>query len=320
MNNRVSVSPIASAICGGPAKPSVVASERMFGWGGKYRYDLCGECGCLRLRDVPESLAPFYPAGYYAHTELASPTAARYLYRRVRDAVLFGSARAVRPLVRAILPDRISEPGEWLARCGAGPRSRILDVGCGSGTLLKRLVDAGYEHAKGVDPFIDADITYRGNVLVHRAHLDAMDGEFDVVMMHHSLEHIESQVETMASLARMLAPGGTCLIRVPIVSSFSWEEYRDRWVQLDAPRHLFLHSAESMRRLAEGAGLRIEQVVYDSTLFQFAGSELYRRDIPLKDAALHPLSRLQRMKYAARARRLNAQKRGDQAAFYLRAM
>lgn len=320
MANSLSAVPIACAICGGSARPRVVASERMFGWGGDYRYDMCADCGCLQLRDVPDSMEPFYPSGYYAFTELASPTAARHLYRRIRDAVLFGRARVARALVLPMLPRRVSDSGEWLARSRAEPRSRILDVGCGAGTLLRRLVDAGYANAQGVDPFIEADIWYRGRVLVHRARLEEIDGQFDVIMMHHSLEHIGPQVGTMAAVARMLAPGGTCLIRVPIVSSFSWEEYQDRWVQLDAPRHLFLHSRESLRRLAEGAGLRVERVVYDSTVFQFEGSELYRRDIPLKDAALHPPTRLQRIKYAVRARLLNTQQRGDQAAFYLRPM
>jgi SAM-dependent methyltransferase len=320
MESSVTDGQVACAICGGPTSLRVQASERMFGWGGAYRYDMCDKCGCLQLRDVPDRMERFYPSGYYAYTELASPTPARHLYWRVRDAILFGGARAARPLVLPLLPRRISEAGEWLARSRAEPRSRVLDVGCGSGTLLRRLVDAGYEHAKGVDPFIDGDITYRGKLLVHRALLEEVPGQFDVIMLHHSLEHIGPQVDTMASLARMLAPGGTCLIRVPVVDSFSWEEYQDRWVQLDAPRHLFLHSAESMRCLAEGAGLRVERIVYDSRLFQFEGSELYRRDIPLKDAALYPLTRLQRMKYATHARWLNARKRGDQAAFYLRHM
>jgi len=36
-------------------------------------------------------------------------------------------------------------------------------------------------------------------------------------------------------------PGGWCVIRIPTVSSFAWEHYREQWVQLDAPRHFFLH-------------------------------------------------------------------------------
>ena len=290
----------------------------MFGLGGAYRYDLCTECGCLQLRDVPANLEPFYSSSYYAFEEPERPSASRHWYRRIRDQVLFGRARAARAVFALIAPRRVAEPGEWIARSGMGPSSRILDVGCGAGNLLRRLVDTGYAHAEGVDPFISADIRYRGSRLVRRAHVEDMEGQFDLIMLHHSLEHIGPQASTMASVARLLAPGGTSLIRVPVVGSFAWEHYQDRWVQLDAPRHLFLHSAESIRRLAQGAGLRVERTVYDSTAFQFEGSELYRKDIPLKDAALHPDSRVQRAKYALRATRLNAQRRGDQAAFYLR--
>lgn len=314
----MSVAPIACAICGGQAQPCVVGAERMFGLGGEYRYDMCVDCGCLQLRDVPASMEPFYPSGYYAFDELAPPSASRHLYRRIRDDVLFGRARAARALFASVFPRHIMEPGEWIARSRAGPHSRILDVGCGVGLLLRRLVDAGYVRAEGVDPFVQTDLEYRGRRLVRRALLEEVDGQFDLIMLHHSLEHIGPQAITMASVARMLAPGGTCLIRVPIVGSFAWEHYKDRWVQLDAPRHLFLHSTESMRRLAEGAGLRVESVVHDSTAFQFEGSELYRRDIPLKDISLHRFSRGQRRQYAAGAKRLNAQQRGDQAAFYLR--
>lgn len=295
-----------------------MAEERMFGRGGQYRYDMCADCGCLQLRDVPENMAPFYSAGYYAFAEPEAPSVSRRWYRRTRDELLFGKARKLRSLLATIAPRRVAEPGAWMAQANASRHSRILDVGCGVGNLLRRLVDAGYTRVQGVDPFVDGDIGYRGRPLVRRALLEDIDGQFDVIMLHHSLEHIAEQARTMASIARLLAPGGTCLIRVPIVGSYAWEEYQDRWVQLDAPRHLFLHSPESMRRLAQGAGLRVDQVVHDSTMFQFEGSELYRRDIPLKDMALHPSPRLQRMRYKLRASRLNAERRGDQAAFYLR--
>jgi SAM-dependent methyltransferase len=320
MQNSTPEVHVTCAICGGRAEPRVVGSERMFGLGGAYRYDMCVECGCLRLRDVPSRMDPFYASGYYSLTEPDAPSSVRQWYRRVRDDVLFGRSRWARSLLVPIVPRGIMEAGEWIARSGAGPNSRILDVGCGVGTLLRRLVDAGYGNAQGVDPFVDADIMYRSRLLVRRAPIEDVDGEFDLIMLHHSLEHIEAQASTMSSVARLLAADGTCLIRVPIVSSFAWDYYEDRWVQLDAPRHLFLHSAESMRRLAEGAGLRIHSMVHDSTAFQFEGSELYRRDIPLKDMGLHPPSRTQHLKYAGRAKRLNAQQRGDQAAFYLRHM
>jgi hypothetical protein len=143
-------------------------------------------------------------------------------------------------------------------------------------------------------------------------------------MFQHSFEHLPDPQAALAAAARLLPPGGRCLIRLPLVSSYAWEHYGVDWVQLDAPRHFFLHSEESIRRLAAGAGLEILKIVYDSTAFQFVGSELYRRDIPLRsqtpdDVQLRAtaFSREEIAAFERHARELNAETRGDQAAFYL---
>ena len=51
-------------------------------------------------------------------------------------------------------------------------------------------------------------------------------------------------------------------------------------MQLDAPRHLVLYSLAGLRRLAEAEGFGVELVAFDSTGFQFWGSELVRDGIP----------------------------------------
>jgi hypothetical protein len=149
-------------------------------------------------------------------------------------------------------------------------------------------------------------------------------GEWDWVMFHHSFEHVPDPLETLRAAACLLARGGTCLIRIPTVSSEAWEQYGVDWVQLDAPRHLFLHSLESMERLAREAGLVVREVQFDSTAFQFWGSEQYRADIPLRDPrsyAVDPGASIFTAEslalFATRARELNAARRGDQAAFHL---
>ena len=76
---------------------------------------------------------------------------------------------------------------------------------------------------------------------------------------------------------------------------------------------------------AEGAGLRIVQVTYDSTEFQFCGSEQYLRDIPLHGKGSYAqglegsiFSPEEFQQYRTLADELNATERGDQAAFYLK--
>ena len=129
----------------------------------------------------------------------------------------------------------------------------------------------------------------------------------------------------MHHIVRLLKPEGVALVRIPVADSWAWRHYGADWVQLDPPRHLFLHTRRSMDLLAAAAGLKVERVVHDSTAFQFWGSEQYRRGIPLQDPrsyARNPrasaFSAGEIRTFEARAAELNACGEGDQACFYLR--
>lgn len=82
-----------------------------------------------------------------------------------------------------------------------------------------------------------------------------IEGEFDLIMFHHSLEHMSEQRGVLARVRKLLATGGWCLIRLPVVPNDAWQEFRENWVQLDAPRHEIIHSVDSLTRLA-GEGRR----------------------------------------------------------------
>jgi hypothetical protein len=57
--------------------------------------------------------------------------------------------------------------------------------------------------------------------------------------------------------------------------------FKENWVQLDAPRHFVLYAIKSINFLAEKTGFKIGHTIFDSNAFQFWGSELYKKDIPL---------------------------------------
>ena len=142
-------------------------------------------------------------------------------------------------------------------------------------------------------------------------------------MFNHSFEHIPNQKETLDSVYRLLSENGKCIIRIPTVSSFAWEKYNVNWVQLDAPRHFFLHSINSIKLLALNSGLILKDYFYDSTAFQFWGSEQYLKGIPLKSINSYDTNTKQSIflkheikLFKKKAKELNDNNLGDQVTLY----
>ena len=146
----------------------------------------------------------------------------------------------------------------------------------------------------------------------------------DFIILHHSFEHMAEPLSVLKKIYQLLLPNGYVLIRIPVSSSYAWREYDLNWVQLDAPRHLFLHSIESMQLLAKQAGFQMKDIVFDSSAFQFWGSEQYLHDIPLRadnSYLVNPdksiFTPVQIENYKRRAKELNDKNDGDSACFYL---
>lgn len=298
--------------------------EMMFGLRDEFDYVECGACGCLQIAEVPRNLERYYPGKYYSYAPAKEPSVLRRLLLRHRFAQSMGTVDT--PLGR-LLVNRYGAPAlsEWAGRLGCKRSDAVVDIGCGSGNLLVQMSALGFTHLTGLDPYIERDLSYRCGVRVLKRDVTEYDGRCDSAMLHHSFEHMANPAETMASLARVVVSGGTVLIRTPVAGKYAWRTYGADWYQIDAPRHIFVHSEASIAILARRAGFEVEGVVYDSTGRQFWASEQYKRDVPLKHPESHsldsdasPFSREQIERFEADARALNRERQGDQACFYLR--
>lgn len=148
--------------------------------------------------------------------------------------------------------------------------------------------------------------------------------KYDFILFNHSFEHIQEQFESLSKISMILSKSGTCLIRIPIKNEYIWNYYGVNWVQIDAPRHFFLHTPHSFDLLVEKAGLVIKEVVYDSTEFQFWGSKQYKHNIPLladnsysKNPNKSIFTKKMIKEFKKKAKGLNMRKQGDQAAFFI---
>lgn len=300
------------------------AREMMLGTRHEFDYFQCASCGCLQIAKVPENLGDYYPEGYYSFRKRS--VLSRNLLRALIDRRRVEYHLGGRSLVGR-LADRLAQPliyPEWVKLAGVSRESRILDVGCGGGKLLIRMALGGFRNCMGLDPFLTEDLQYPNGVSVYKRNLiefsESHPEPFDLIMFHHSFEHLVNGLEILQAAAGLLNKGGCVLIRIPLADSYCWEHYRENWVNLDAPRHLYLHTNKSMGLLADQAGLVVERVVYDSNYSQLSGSELYKKGISMDrhKTTKGVFSAEQLARFREQAQCLNASGKGDIAAFYLR--
>jgi SAM-dependent methyltransferase len=296
-----------------------MAREMMFGFRDEFLYFECAACGCLQLGTMITDWTKYYPRDYYAFASSTrrARSAIKLFLQNKRGEYSMGYHSLTGRLV-SLFKGKPAIP-DWVFRCGVGLNDSILDVGSGTGELLFQLRGLGFQRLSGLDPYIDSDIKLEG-VCIQKGTIEKFCGSFDLVMFHHSFEHMSGPEAALKHAYRLTKPGKQIIIRVPVAGSYAWRKYRGDWIQLDAPRHIFIQTEKSMRLLAEAAGLIVEQVVYDSTYFQFM-SELYLRNIPLRTQVAESsqqFSAVEMDRFESEAVALNAASDGDQACFYLR--
>jgi 2-polyprenyl-3-methyl-5-hydroxy-6-metoxy-1,4-benzoquinol methylase len=291
--------------------------ETMFGTGEPFLYERCFECGCLQIDKQPTDIAKHYPNNYYS-------------YAAGSGGFVDGVKRKTQIILSLHGPAWLFAGRDWwelgvrksIRDMGLSRSARILDVGCGNGNLIASLAEVGFRNVLGADPFIPHDIVHSNGARVLKCEANVVEGQFDVVMMHHSLEHIWDQHGTIAEVARLVKTGGRCLIRIPTIDCWAWEEYGRDWIALDPPRHFYIHSRASITRLLESAGFRLDRVVDDASLLQILGSEKIKRGQPLLNPKTGktdydeflPKELIQSA--SARSRELNLAGRGDSIAVH----
>lgn len=101
----------------------------------------------------------------------------------------------------------------------SGPTDAILDVGCGTGGILRHLRARGYRNLHGLEISGYAVERLRAEgIAMHVGQLPAIaagDAAFDVVIASQVLEHIIRRQRFAREIRRVLKPGGRAVIFVP---------------------------------------------------------------------------------------------------------
>jgi SAM-dependent methyltransferase len=294
----------------------IIAKERMFGYGDKFEYIICSKCQCLQIKDIPENIDKFYPSDYYSYQEAKFPSKLNWFNFFLKRS-LINYYMGYRDITGFFLSFIYENPFPWIREKEINFDTKILDVGSGAGRKLLSLQRSGFKNLTGIDPFIEKDIHYNNGVNVFKKDISEMDEKYDFIMLHHSFEHMQNPQQIIKHISRLLSTDGCVLIRVPVANSYAWHKYKDSWVGMDAPRHFFLHTTESMNILMSETDMSIDEIIYDSTAFQFTGSEKYSRNLPYSTPdSIFTKNELRNFK--KEAENLNEIGQGDAACFFIK--
>src|SRR5262245_19413565 len=211
-----------------------------------FTLDSCSICRCLFLNPMPgtEEIAGFYPKQYWwsaAKPGLLKKFEAIYRRMALRGHVAFISRAADN-------------------RSGLD----LLDVGCGSASLLGLMKERGFR-VMGVDFSPEAATVGKdenGVTVVVGSLEDAAfpDASFDIVTLFHVMEHVTNPRDVLKEVGRILRPGGSVVLQVPNIDSWQFRIFGAKWYGLDIPRHVIDYSSDAILGLSVEAGFQVTRV------------------------------------------------------------
>jgi SAM-dependent methyltransferase len=137
--------------------------------------------------------------------------------------------------------------------------NRLLDVGCGAGSLLQAARENGWD-ARGIDVSASAVSHVRkfGFQVFHGELTEAQlqDEHFDVITAVEILEHLFDPFAVVSKVQQLLRPGGMFWLTTPNCRSLAARLMGLGWRVVSPPEHLQLFSVEGLRMLLTRAGFK----------------------------------------------------------------
>lgn len=243
-------------------------------------------CSLERL-DMTIVTSPLFPNGEVRHVDSISSLSLNDRWQKEFGISLKGfwgedfeirKMQCVRSGLTFFLPDTAAGPyelykqlqnlpwyymdGKWEHRVAAAdipPKSKVLEVGCGTGSFIAKLVSNGHD-ALGIEvniAAVDVAKSYARNVQ-HKTLKDVRSEygeEFDVVCHFEVLEHVTDISSFVADCISCLKPGGKMLCAVPNMDSFVGQ-IQDNLLNMP-PHHMSQWTVAAVASIADAFQLKL---------------------------------------------------------------
>jgi SAM-dependent methyltransferase len=230
---------------------AVVRDNRTGSFAEAFVYLLCRCCGLVSLHPVPdlsESLSD-HERGY--------------------GGVIATPGSQLEPLLeeRRRLERRLKQVWHRIDGMPAVDRlpveGKVLDVGAGTGGLVAELTQLGYD-AVGLEPNPQAvEVALSRGIPVHEGTAEAApfeESSFDTVILSQVVEHLVDPIGALASLRRLVRPGGRLIVMTPNIHGAPRRVFGTEWAHWHPPYHVHLFGGSQLRRAISQAGYRVEEV------------------------------------------------------------
>ena len=151
-------------------------------------------------------------------------------------------------------------------------RGRILDIGCSNAIFLDLYRESGWE-TWGVEPSENASVArVKGHKIIKSVFekADLPKDYFDLVVLNHTLEHLDNPMKILKKVYGLLKRGGILFVDVPNAGGLGAKILGDRWPYRLPDEHKWQFTRLSLSKIVKKAGFKILTFKSRSGIFEYA--------------------------------------------------
>ncbi len=173
-------------------------------------------------------------------------------------------------------------------------KGTFIDIGASIGVLVHEAQKRGFE-AFGIEinPYAAAKGRELFGIKILEENIFTLSLQpsiADVIVISHTLEHIESPVPFLKRVKHLLKTDGLLYIAVPNFDGYMVKFKRNQWAGLDPMRHLWQFTPLTLAHILDQAGFKVKKFILNENMDQYV-YELSRDNFIVKRIKQYLLSR-----------------------------